>query len=49
MKMVKVYKAQSAERKKTKTNKDYLLLTIDDKLVSFFEQEDVAVIHYRMY
>jgi hypothetical protein len=41
--MVEQFEVQAVERKKTKAGKDYLVLTLGDRLVSFFEVADVAV------
>lgn len=41
--MVSEYKVQSAEIKQTKAGKPYLLLRINDKLVSFFDESDSKV------
>lgn len=41
--MVSEYKVQSAEIKQTKAGKPYLLLKINDKLVSFFDEPDSKV------
>ncbi len=41
--MTENFEVQGVERKKTKAGKDYLVLTLGDRLVSFFEAADVAV------
>ncbi len=41
--MTEQFKVVAVERKKTKAGKDYLVLTLGDRLVSFFEAADVAV------
>jgi len=41
--MSMTFKVQEVLNRKTKAGKDYLLLKINDNLVSFFEDSDVTV------